>query len=502
MFSYNRPWLFTTTCAGALLLGASLAAAQTAPVAVRPGVTLPPGSKVLNPGGRLQIVRPPSGLVTAPGRAHTNVEIVVPRGGYAGINPPGGASPDVGGPPQPRFLFATPASLACDYGLVAVTFNCNPNFTTTNSALGSKAIAIVDAYDLTSATTDLIKFDQQFGLPATTFQKIYGTGSPTTCANGPAVSSASGTGWDVEEDLDIEYAHAMAPKARLFLVEAASSSYSDLLNAERVAAACVSAVGGGMISNSWGSAEYSGETANDSAFVKSGIVFFASTGDDTYPSWPAVSPNLVAVGGTTLANDPNTGAFNGQQSWFPNPDLFGYSSGYYTLGEGAGTSVYEPIPSWQSAESKVLGNFRGIPDVSAVADPETGVWIYNTLSYAGWTVIGGTSVASPVMAGITNASGNFYNSSAAYLTVLYGLGKQHKVQSYFGKMDSGDCGVPTSYNFSPPFKGYYITFGGSIVPQKQKVRHRRLLERVRRLGLPDQRQPAVGRLTVRPDEVA
>ena len=231
----------------------------------------------------------------------------------------------------------------------------------------------------------------------------------------------------------------------------------------------MAAAGGGEVSNSWGGEEFSGEKTYDKYFAKSSVVFFASTGDDTYPSWPATSPNVVAVGGTTLSNNPNGGGYYGQQSWFPNPDLYGYSSGYDMFGEGAGNSMYEAIPTWQSKVSKVVGGYRGVPDVVAVADPFTGVWIYNTISYGGWTVIGGTSVASPTMAGMTNASGNFFSSSTAYLTELYSLGAAKTLQNtYFKRMDSGDCGVPTSPSGTGPFHGNYTTWGGGIEPWYQE----------------------------------
>ena len=169
------------------------------------------------------------------------------------------------GPPTSGELFQTPASIACIYGVVTASHGCNPNLATTVPTGGSKAIAIVDAYDLTTAATDLSAFDTQFGVRAGSgVTVIWGTGSPSAgCKNGSAPPNASGTGWDVEEDLDIEYAHAMAPNAKLYLVEANSSSFTDLLNAERVAVACVRAAGGGEISNSWGNVEFSGETSYD-----------------------------------------------------------------------------------------------------------------------------------------------------------------------------------------------------------------------------------------------
>ncbi len=461
MVTSRRTLLLCTAGVSALLLAMGAAAAQTAPVTVRPGVTLPAGSEVLNPGAALMIVRPPSDLITAPGQAHTNMEVLVPKGGY-----PSGVQP-AGLPPEAGYLWQTPGSIACDYGITATT-GCNPNTVTTVPTGGSKAIAIVDAFDLRTATADLAAFDTQFGLPAGTFTKIYGTGNPASgCANGSAPPNANGTGWDVEEDLDIEYSHAMAPHAHLYLVEAASSSYADLTNAEQVAAACVKAANGGEVSNSWGSEEFSTETSYDADFVSTNVVFFASSGDGTYPLYPATSINVVAVGGTTLSNSPATGAFEGQQSWAPNPDLYGYFADL--IGEGAGTSAYEPRPSYQSGVSAVVGSHRGIPDVSADADPFTGVWIYNTDSYGGWVVIGGTSVASPLMAGMSNAAKNFYGATRGYLTQLYTIGMAGNLSGYFNKMDSGNCGVPTAPGYSPPFEAKYATFGGGIDSQYQEA---------------------------------
>ena len=316
-----RTLLFASAGASALLLAAGVAAAQTTSVTV-PGMRLPAGSKVLNPGGQVLIIRPPSGLVSAPGRAHTNVEMVVPKGGYP---PSVQRMRPLVGPPKSGYLWQTPASIACIYGVVTASHGCNPNLVTTVPTGGSKAIAVVDAFDLTTAALDLGQFDTQFGVPAGSgVTVIWGTGKPAAgCKNGPQPPNASGTGWDVEEDLDIEYAHAMAPNAKLYLVEAASNSTTDLLNAERVAVACVRAAGGGEVSNSWGSVEFSAETSYDRYFTGKDVVFFASSGDDTYPGWPATSPNVVAVGGTTLAYNPNTGNYQGQGTWYPNPDLFG-----------------------------------------------------------------------------------------------------------------------------------------------------------------------------------
>jgi subtilase family serine protease len=200
----------------------------------------------------------------------------------------------------------------------------------------------------------------------------------------------------------------MAPKAKIFLVEAASSAFADLLVAEDCASKQVAAAGGGEISNSWGGSEFSGETTYDSHFKTSMIVYFASTGDSAGTEWPSVSPYVVAVGGTTTSrvNSGSTfGNFIGEAAW---------ENG------GGGLSTYEPRPSYQSSLPKAT--HRLVPDVSSDANPNTGVWVYdnNPVNGCCWFVFGGTSVASPSWAGIVNAAGHFAASSSAELTSIYG----------------------------------------------------------------------------------
>ena len=105
--------------------------------------------------------------------------------------------------------------------------------------------------------------------------------------------SASGTGWDLELSLDTQYAHGLAPKALVILVEAVSNSLSDLLNAELEASSLVAAQGGGEVSNSWGGGEFSGETSDDTYFTTAKVVYFASAGDSSGTEYPCVSPNVV-----------------------------------------------------------------------------------------------------------------------------------------------------------------------------------------------------------------
>src|SRR4051812_17508314 len=261
---------FAGASALALSLLASSAWAQTA----APSVVVPPSS----------VVKP----TDAGKKAHTNYR-------YLAL-PPGAAPPALHGPnpqvPPGPGNFETPASLACVYGLVPKTLACNPNKVTANVVGGSRAIAIVDAFDNPTVRADLKFYSAQFGLPAITssnFQVVFATGTRP-----PRDDS-----WGLEIALDVEIAHALAPKAKVILVEAASNSLADMLSAERKAAALVAAAGGGEVSNSWTVAEFDGETAPSltSAFIKPKVVFFASTGDTQSPSWPAVTPNVVAAGG-------------------------------------------------------------------------------------------------------------------------------------------------------------------------------------------------------------
>jgi subtilase family serine protease len=324
-------------------------------------------------------------------RSHTNVMIFLPEGIVYPLNSPGPTS-------------ETPASLACVYQLVAQVTGCPISGTTTNPSGGSKAIAIVDAYDYPNAASDLATYSAQFGLPTANFQVVYASGTK------PPVDSTGG--WELEEALDIEMAHAMAPNAKIFLVEAKSNSNTDLYNAELVASSMVASAGGGEISNSWSGSETSGETSNDSKYFNtSKVVYFASTGDAAFSlGYPATSPNVVAAGGTSIKR--TNGLFTSEQYW-------DNSSG----GGGGGISRYEKIPSYQSVIASIVGSKRGVPDISLDADPVSGPAVYDSYPYEGkvynWLQLGGTSASSPALAGIVNAAGTFSTTTNAELTMIY-----------------------------------------------------------------------------------
>jgi len=169
--------------------------------------------------------------------------------------------------------------------------------------------------------------------------------------------------------------------------------------------------GGGEISNSWGynnGKNWCGiggcELAYDSQFAQSGIVYFASAGDyGLGPQYPSISPNVISAGGTGIQRDSN-GNFTGETCWG---------------GSGGGISIYEPLPQCQAFIHNKTGPKRGTPDLAAVADPASGVDVYNSSYCAGWCTVGGTSAASPVLAGIVNQSGSFSLSTLRELSRLY-----------------------------------------------------------------------------------
>jgi len=263
--------------------------------------------------------------------------------------------------PTPTGL--SPASIRAAYGLPA--------------SGGFGTIAIVDAYDNPKAESDLNVFSAYYGLPA------------CTTANGcfekhkMAAKIRGDQGWGLEIALDVQVAHAIAPDAKILLVEAKSNSGTDLLAAVDYARNRADVV---AISMSWGGGEFSGEASYDSSFTSAyGATFFAASGDDgTGVIWPSSSPNVVAVGGTTLIF--SGGVLTAEVAWG---------------GSGGGVSAYQPAPSYQT-DFGMTGN-RAIPDVSGNADPASGYSVYDSYGYSGqtgWFRVGGTSGSTPLWAGI------------------------------------------------------------------------------------------------------
>jgi hypothetical protein len=280
----------------------------------------------------------------------------------------------------------TPSQIVQAYGLGAISFAVGGRTVPGNGA--GQTIAIIDVYHDPAIASDLAEFDRKEGLPALT-SVAFGQASSQP---GPylAVDNLAGSqtddGWSQEEALDVEWAHALAPAANIVVVEAQSPSIQDLISAVQAAKSVPSV---SVVSMSIGGSEFPGETSYDSVFTTpaghTGITFVAASGDTSTPQWPASSPNVVAVGGTTLQLN-SDGSYGFETTW-------GGTSG--------GSSGFEGQPSYQTALQSTGG--RVTPDVAFVGDPATGVQVFATAPSNGqgtWSSVGGTSVGTPAWAGI------------------------------------------------------------------------------------------------------
>jgi len=369
----------------------------------------------------------PESSVPQPGdagvKAHTHLRLFVPPSGMSF----GSAVQPSELPPFPGYFFETPASLGCIYHLVQHSVpGCNPNVTTENPNVGkgAGAIALIDAFDDPTAAFDLANYSAQFGLPPANLTVVFAQGTR------PKMDPTGG--WEVEESLDLQISHAMAPNAQIFLVEAADNSFTNLFEAVTIGASLVATAGGGEVSMSWGGGEFSpalgnstiSETSFDHFLTFPGVVFFASSGDSPGTEYPSASPYVVSAGGTTLSRNAYTGSFLLENTW---------------QDAGSGPSQVERRPAFQNAVASIVGDSRGTPDLSFDANPTTGLWVLdtNTVPGPGWYIVGGTSVSSPALAGIINAAGAFRNSSQAENTELYGRSSGDT----FNNIGYGTCGL-------------------------------------------------------------
>jgi subtilase family serine protease len=260
--------------------------------------------------------------------------------------------------------WARPNANSSPIGLTPAVMKAAYGFSTSNTAGAGKTIALVDAYNDPTAANDLSVFSKQFGLPACTtangcFKKVNQTGGTSY--------PSSNAGWALEISLDIEWAHAIAPGAKILLVEAKSSSFTNLLAAENYASAHAS-----YVSNSWGGSEFSGESSYDSNFMRSGMVFFFAAGDSGLPAdYPSAPPNVISVGGTLLTFNTN-GSLASETGWADG---------------GGGCSSYETAASAQSSYSGyaqvACAGMRATPDVSLDAAPNSGAAVYDSTKYGG-----------------------------------------------------------------------------------------------------------------------
>lgn len=266
---------------------------------------------------------------------------------------------------------------------------------------GTPTIAIVDAYGYANAEADLAKYRSTFGLPACTsasgcFKKVG--------QNGGANLPREDTGWAQESALDLDMASAMCPNCKIVLVEATTNSFNNLAAAVAYAKTIP---GVRAISNSYGGTD-SGGSSFDSTYSANNIAITASTGDSGYGAqFPADAPGVIAVGGTSLASNGTETAWNGA---------------------GSGCGLSHAKPSWQAGVTDACAG-RMEADISAVADPNTGVAVYGPTSRrgSGWMVFGGTSASAPLIGamfalrnGTINAASSIYSHRANLTDVTSG----------------------------------------------------------------------------------
>jgi subtilase family serine protease len=272
----------------------------------------------------------------------------------------------------------TPAQIRAAYGFNSIVFTNSKGQKVTGDGTG-ETIAIIDAYNDTHIAVDLRAFDAYFGISD---KDGKGAFALTTVMMAPANKMTTDAGWAMETALDVEWAHAIAPGAHILLVEAASSSVADLLAAVNYARRQKGVV---AISMSWGGGEMRSEKYYDAYFTTpaghKGITFVTASGDSgAGAQWPSVSPNVVAVGGTTLSTT-STDAWDAESAWG---------------GSGGGVSMYETKPIYQNLNTLGEG-YRTNPDVAFDADPNTGYAVYDN---GRWLTVGGTSAGAPIWAGL------------------------------------------------------------------------------------------------------
>ena len=295
-------------------------------------------------------------------------------------------------------LKGVPKATAAPSGYGPADLKAAYNLDTTRGT--GQTIAIVDAYDDKTAEADLGVYRSQFGLsPCTTangcFKKVNQNGVQGSYPSNNA-------GWGLEISLDLDMASAVCPNCKILLVEATNNQNANLYAAVDRAAL----MGANVISNSYGGSEAATETSDDAHFNHPGVAITVSSGDAGYGvEYPAASRYVTAVGGTTLTR---SGSGFTESAW---------------SGAGSGCSAYEPKPTWQHDTGCTR---RTVADVSAVADPNTGVAVYDSncnffqqlvgQCFKGWGVVGGTSASAPIVGGVYALAGN--SSSVSYPSSL------------------------------------------------------------------------------------
>lgn len=279
-------------------------------------------------------------------------------------------------------------------------------------------VAIVDAYDDPRAESDLATYRSQYGLPACTtangcFRKVYQRGG-TSYPQGD-------TGWAAEISLDLDAVSAACPACRILLVESDDNNDPNMYAADDEAVQ----LGAKLVSNSWSSSESSSQVSDERHWNRPGVLFAFATGDNGYAGgtqYPASSQYTLAVGGTSLHKDTGTRGWS-ESAW---------------SGAGSGCSAYETQPAWQKGVGTGCAK-KADSDVSAVADPQTGIAIYDTYGQSGWAQYGGTSLATPLITAMYALAGTPGSADAPASYPYAHTGLLNDVTAG----GNGSCGAPT-----------------------------------------------------------
>ena len=313
-------------------------------------------------------------------------------------------------------------------------------------ASGLPIIGIVDAYGyypngFTSARQDLNAYSKQFNLPILPKCKGAIVQSAVPCfqavnqKGGHKLPTTIDQGWAAEQAIDVQVAHALCENCSILLVEANTNGIADLFSAENTGAK----LGANVMSNSWGSSEFSGESSADAQFfTHPGVVMTAGTGDDGYAGgvfYPASSPNVVAVGGTSLFLK------NGKK----------YLSEAAWSGAGSGCSEFESRPTWQPSLPGCPAN-RTVGDIAMDADPNTGVAICTGCTTCCWQMFGGTSIGTPIVAGMFAIAGRIPQDTTEPSGILYENVSKTNSRDIVGG-STGDCDFAYLCNAVPGYDG-------------------------------------------------
>jgi subtilase family serine protease len=369
-------------------------AALSAAVAV--GASLALAAPALADGGQTSVAA--CGQTASGARCFADVVATTAGVALPLVAPNAGLAPATAGPPY------DPSEIHAAYNLPT-------------TAPSAQTIAIVDAFDDPNAESDLATFSSTFGLPACTtanhcFRKINQRGGTTY----PAPDG----GWGLEISLDVQWAHATCQNCKILLVEADSNSFANL------AAAVNEAVsqGANVVSNSYGGHEFGGSY---SAYNHKHVAITVSSGDGGYAAgtqFPASAPTVVSVGGTSLYVNAG-GTYNHESAW--------------NLAGSGCSAFYNPL-AFKAANGDLAGAcapFTGVADVSAVADPNTGVYVRDTFApYSGWYEVGGTSLSAPLIGGVFALAGNADTPARAEKLPFTHISHLHDVTTG----SNGSCG--------------------------------------------------------------